>query len=443
MSQNERSPSKMDSKSSQQDHNPSLLLVAAVDWDILPSLSSNAFLRSRSQSSKLRVYKNDDLVDTNNNPVLLGKHLQTLLKSQMLNSIITDNNNINNNNSMNMEVSIYDKATSTYISLSDLLQEDVLQRLGTRLRIHVQIIISSSSSTTTSRKMNHQNNMIVSEPKAIMGRFYSYDASQGLQIRGQTLKVQEMSNQQNAGTGINVWDGALLLAYYLERRPDLVESKRVLELGAGCGLVGLVAGCLGAQNVLLTDLPYTLQNMQANINRHRHLWTKAHCQQIHCQTCDWFHPPTIEELGAIMSSSSSTEEEEEDDDDRDPTDRSANNHSWRPDVILVADCVWMQELVAPLLVTIRKLTQQPQLTTAGSSESSSANTTKVLISYQRRGKNTHEEFMAGLQSYFDGAALVELDVSKVGLFKPSELQLFSLDILKLDRKSEEVIWSSK
>ena len=51
--------------------------------------------------------------------------------------------------------------------------------------------------------------------------------------------------------------------------------------------------------------------------------------------------------------------------------------------------------------------------------------------------------MAGLQSYFDGAALVELDVSKVGLFKPSELQLFSLDILKLDRKSEEVIWSSK
>ncbi len=36
-----------------------------------------------------------------------------------------------------------------------------------------------------------------------------------------------------------------------------MQGKRVLELGAGCGLVGLVFAAMGAQ-VLLTDLPNVL-----------------------------------------------------------------------------------------------------------------------------------------------------------------------------------------
>ena len=48
--------------------------------------------------------------------------------------------------------------------------------------------------------------------------------------------------------GVVVWDAALVLAYFLERHQEelkLSEGIEVLELGAGTGVVGLVAAALG------------------------------------------------------------------------------------------------------------------------------------------------------------------------------------------------------
>lgn len=56
------------------------------------------------------------------------------------------------------------------------------------------------------------------------------------------------------GLGGFVWNGAFKLCAFLEKeRERLVQGKRVLELGAGCGLPGIVAATLGASAVVLTD----------------------------------------------------------------------------------------------------------------------------------------------------------------------------------------------
>ncbi|KAL1305943.1 hypothetical protein AAFC00_004084 [Neodothiora populina] len=58
-------------------------------------------------------------------------------------------------------------------------------------------------------------------------------------------------------TGLRTWEAALHLGSYLQTSPEaraLVEGKRVIELGAGTGLLALMcAGVLGAKQVIATD----------------------------------------------------------------------------------------------------------------------------------------------------------------------------------------------
>ena len=72
---------------------------------------------------------------------------------------------------------------------------------------------------------------------AICGRFFPF-SEDGIPFGGRKIIISERSNQANTnvdgGTAFNVWDGALLLARYLEKSPDIVRDKIVLELGSGC-----------------------------------------------------------------------------------------------------------------------------------------------------------------------------------------------------------------
>ncbi|KAF5730402.1 protein-lysine methyltransferase METTL21D [Tripterygium wilfordii] len=69
-------------------------------------------------------------------------------------------------------------------------------------------------------------------------------------------------------TGSVMWDSGVVLAKFLEHAVDsgllLLQGKKVVELGSGCGLVGCVATLLGAK-VFLTDLPDRLRLLKKNI----------------------------------------------------------------------------------------------------------------------------------------------------------------------------------
>uniref|UniRef100_A0A3Q1I9Y6 Uncharacterized protein n=1 Tax=Anabas testudineus TaxID=64144 RepID=A0A3Q1I9Y6_ANATE len=77
--------------------------------------------------------------------------------------------------------------------------------------------------------------------------------------------------------GAVLWPSAMVLCHFLETNQDKfnLTDKNVIELGAGTGLITIVASLLGAK-VTSTDLPEVLGNLQYNVIRN----TKDRCKYV-------------------------------------------------------------------------------------------------------------------------------------------------------------------
>ena len=93
----------------------------------------------------------------------------------------------------NPTIEIYDTRNQRFQELP-LEETDIVSRFGRCIRC-----------TTSSLTLE------TATPPAIMGRLFSYDPSTGLEIAGTNICVQETPNIPGAGTGLNIWDGAVLL----------------------------------------------------------------------------------------------------------------------------------------------------------------------------------------------------------------------------------------
>ena len=81
-------------------------------------------------------------------------------------------------------------------------------------------------------------------------------ADAGIEIGGRNWTVRAVANQdalleanvdyERFPFGLLLWESAVGLARHLAERPERVRGRRVLELGAGVGLAGIVAQGLGA-----------------------------------------------------------------------------------------------------------------------------------------------------------------------------------------------------
>ena len=125
-------------------------------------------------------------------------------------------------------------------------------------------------------------------------------------------KVSCKLGYRESGTGSSVWDGAVVLARFLETHPSHVRGKRVIELGAGTGFGGLCAAALGASNVTLTDIEACLPLLRENA---------AGVAGVVVEALDWTEPVAP---------------------------------SLRADVLLAADCLLpgREGLFAPLATTL-------------------------------------------------------------------------------------------
>uniref|UniRef100_A0A286X7S9 Methyltransferase like 21E, pseudo n=2 Tax=Cavia porcellus TaxID=10141 RepID=A0A286X7S9_CAVPO len=147
---------------------------------------------------------------------------------------------------------------------------------------------------------------------------------EGFHFVGHEIRITEATDSY----GAVVWPSALVLCHFLEtnaKQYNMVD-KYVIEIGAGTGLVSIVASLLGAY-VTATDLPELLGNLQYNISRN----TKMKCK----------HLPQVRELSWGVALERNFP-------------RSVNNF----DYILAADVVYAHPFLEELLVTFDHLCKE-------------------------------------------------------------------------------------
>ena len=91
-----------------------------------------------------------------------------------------------------------------------------------------------------------------------------------------------------------IWQAGVVLASHLGRLP-VEKGQRMLEIGSGLGLVGIVAACNG-HDVILTDYNvHALNFARANayING---------CENVHIEQLDWNDPQLAGEFDIIVGS---------------------------------------------------------------------------------------------------------------------------------------------
>jgi predicted nicotinamide N-methyase len=84
----------------------------------------------------------------------------------------------------------------------------------------------------------------------------------------QVCQVQRGEVEGTFGTGATVWPASMVLLKYLERNPQVVDNKTIIDLGAGTAITSIAAAVLGAKRVVCTDGTESVVKLaQENVNQ--------------------------------------------------------------------------------------------------------------------------------------------------------------------------------
>jgi predicted nicotinamide N-methyase len=246
--------------------------------------------------------------------------------------------------SMEVAVELYDPRRQQFAPLSTI---DELLGHARRARLSVSVLNALELFPSESR-----------EHLALPSRMFDVDP-ESFTIDGRRVFIGEVGNS-GKGTGLTTWDGSVVLAKFLEYQSRethelTLQGARVLELGSGTGLVGLSAALLGAKEVVLTDLDYTMENLARNVATTLQFAADSGREvesSVSTRVLDWFAPPS--DLGGL-------------------------------DVILASDVVWVEELIAPLVQTMDVLLRH------------SSPGARVLMAHQTRSSQSDRVLFAELK----------------------------------------------
>ncbi|XP_034533458.1 protein N-lysine methyltransferase METTL21A [Notolabrus celidotus] len=94
----------------------------------------------------------------------------------------------------------------------------------------------------------------------ILSKFHNSSA----QFRFANHDISLTQDWKSLGVAAVVWDAAVVMCMYLEMGKVELKKTKAIELGAGTGLVGIVAALMGAE-VTITDRQPALEFLAANV----------------------------------------------------------------------------------------------------------------------------------------------------------------------------------
>ncbi|KAK9663989.1 hypothetical protein RND81_14G011600 [Saponaria officinalis] len=186
-----------------------------------------------------------------------------------------------------------------------------------------------------------------------------------IDLMGHQLQFSQDPNSKHLGT--TVWDASMVFAKYLEKNcrkgrfcPSKLKGKRVIELGAGCGVAGFGMAMLGCE-VITTDQKEVVPLLQRNVDRNTSMIMQANTNvdsfgSMKVAELDWGNKDHIQAVNPPF------------------------------DYVIGTDVVYAEHLLDPLLETICAL---------------SGPRTTVVLGYEIRSTSVHDKMLHMWKSNFD------------------------------------------
>ncbi|XP_022750021.1 protein N-lysine methyltransferase METTL21A-like isoform X2 [Durio zibethinus] len=183
------------------------------------------------------------------------------------------------------------------------------------------------------------------------------------EVLGHQLQFSQDPNSKHLGT--TVWDTSMVFAKFLNCRkgrfcPSKLKGKRVVELGAGCGVAGFGMALLGC-DVVSTDqievVPLLRRNVERNTSRIMQMNSNSDSfGSIQVAELDWGNEDHIKAVAPPF------------------------------DYIIGTDVVYAEHLLGPLLQTIIAL---------------SGSKTTILLGHEIRSTSVHEQMLQTWKNLFE------------------------------------------